>query len=141
MDFEEFSEVTRQLVQHEDSLRDQRVNWLLASQGLLYASLGFIWDKSPLIASVISLVGVATCVSISGSLLTNTAAVRRICSDWEERKPADYNGPRVIGIRSSENPHKWASRLYPWNALPWVLLVSWMVVLGRLLVGALSTEA
>ena len=139
MDFEKFSEVTRQLVQHEDSLRDQRVNWLLASQGLLYASLGFIWDKSPLVALVIAFVGVAICVSIGGSLLTSTAAVRRICSDWEERKPSDYNGPRVIGIRSAEDPHRWARRLYPWNLLPWVLLASWLVVAGRLLLEALST--
>ncbi|HNX49383.1 MAG TPA: hypothetical protein PLS53_07305 [Thermoanaerobaculaceae bacterium] len=134
MDFERFSEVTRQLVQHEDSLRDQRVNWLMGSQGILYASLGFVWDKSSFVAGVISLVGVVTCVSIGGSLLANTAAVRKICSEWAKRRPTEYDGPSVIGLRSAEDPHRWARRLYPWHILPWVLLASWLAILGRLLV-------
>lgn len=134
MDFERFSEVTRQLVQHEDSLRDQRTSWLMGSQSFLFAALGIVWEKSPFVAGVISLVGVVTCASIGGSLLANTAAVRRICSEWAKRRPAEYDGPGVIGLRSAEDPHRWARRLYPWHVLPWVLLASWLAILGRLLV-------
>lgn len=129
MNFDQFSEITRQLVSHEDSLGDQRLNWLITSQSVLYAALAFIWDKSWVVAVVISLVGVISCISIGGALLTNTAAIRKILDDWQQEKPNGHIGPRVIALRSQENPYKWSPPLYPWNILPWVLAVSWLITL------------
>jgi hypothetical protein len=34
----------RTMVQHEDGLRDQRLGWLFALNGLLFTALGLVWN-------------------------------------------------------------------------------------------------
>ncbi|MGR8981901.1 MAG: hypothetical protein ACU84H_17675 [Gammaproteobacteria bacterium] len=46
---EEFADRTRAMIEHENTLRDQRSNWLIATKGFLIAGLGFSWDKDKLL--------------------------------------------------------------------------------------------
>lgn len=42
---DEFADRTRSVIEHENMLRDPRLNWLIVTEGFLVAALGFSWDK------------------------------------------------------------------------------------------------
>lgn len=42
---EKWAETIRTVIMHESEVINQRITWLMTTQGLLFASLGFAWDK------------------------------------------------------------------------------------------------
>ena len=59
------AKIIRSMLQHEDRLVNDRINWLTTVQGLLFASLGFAWDKkdTKVLIAVFSFIGVMVAIS------------------------------------------------------------------------------
>jgi hypothetical protein len=117
------------MISHEDSLRDQKLNWLFASQGLLVAGLGLSWGKP---GSLFLILGIATigllfCVSIGASLHSSTFAIRSLADQGKARYVQGYDGPRVVALRSGQVVPRWITKVYPWNILPAALAAFWVV--------------
>ena len=126
---QELTDKIRSMIEHENLLRDQRLNWLIASQGLLIAALGFSWDKDKYLVMSLAVVGFLFCVSIGANLFCNTLAIRKLADEWEERCQHDYDGPGVVALRSKDITPRFVTKLYPWNVLPISLSAFWIFVL------------
>ena len=127
---QEFADRIRSMIEHENLLRDQRLNWLIASQGFLIAALGFSWNKDGYFVMSLAAIGFLFCVSIGANLYCNTLAIRNLAKKWEERCHDDCGGLGVVALRSAEiRPTFLFPWLYPWNVLPISLAVFWMFVL------------
>ena len=135
MNDDEFAQIIRSMIAHEDGLRDQKLNWLLASQGLLIAALGIAWGKEEFLVIGIAGIGLLFCISIGASLYTNTIAIRGLSAQWERRRPIDYSGPDAVGLRSAEITPSWMTKLYPWYILPVALIVFWVLTLLKVTIG------
>ena len=131
METTEYTAIIRSMIQHEDTLRDQRLGWLFALNGFLFTGLGFAWaddDSGPLIV-VLSLVGVLVAVSSAVALTRNQLAIAKLADLGAAR--TEQVGPLlppVIALRSKElrrdsGKAGWLSVtwLYPWRMLPWAL--------------------
>ncbi len=129
MDDVDYAAIVRSMIEHENVLRDQALNWLVASNGLLMAALGFIWGKDPYLIAPIALVGLIFCVSISAKLHCNTLAIRKLADDWEKHRSGVDAGPRVIALRSAEITPKLITKLYPWKVIPLALTAFWVYIL------------
>jgi hypothetical protein len=126
------------MIQHEDTLRDQRLGWLFALNGFLFTGLGFAWadDESGALIVVLALVGVAVAISSALALARNQRAIAKLADLGAARAgPAGAELPPVIALRSKELRRDdgfagWlsASWLYPWRLLPWALAVAWLVI-------------
>jgi hypothetical protein len=126
---DEFTDRVRSMVEQENSMRDQRLNWLIASQGLLMTALGFSWDKDRFLVISLSIAGLLFCVSIGSNLYCNTLAIRKLAGIWKERCKATYQGPGVTALRSENIHPRIITWLYPWDVLPLSLSVFWIAVL------------
>jgi hypothetical protein len=137
MDTSDYAAVIRSMIQHEDTLRDQRLGWLFALNGFLFAGLGFAWadeDSGPLVV-VLSLVGVMVAVSSAVALTRNQRAIAKLADLGTARIEGHPIGlPPVIALRSRELRESgtagWLSLtwLYPWRMLPWVLAIAWVAI-------------
>ncbi|MGD8567428.1 MAG: hypothetical protein PVJ39_05050 [Gammaproteobacteria bacterium] len=130
MSEDEFADRMRSMVQHENTMRDQRLNWLLASQGLLVTALGFSWGKDTFLTTSIAMVGLVFCVSIGANLYCNTLAIRKLTTTWTDKCSTQYDGPAITALRSNDIRPRIITRLYPWNILPVTLSVFWLALLG-----------
>lgn len=113
---DEFSDRIRSMIEHENLLRDQRINWLIASQGLLIAALALFWDKENFLAIALAVVGLLFSISIGTSLFSNTLAIRKLAAAWENKCKSAYDGPDVIALRSRDIMFRVIRWLYPWNS-------------------------
>ena len=95
---ERTAEMLREMVRHEDDLRNHRITWLCQLQGFLFASLGFAWGKSQRLTTILAVLGLTFGFLILIALLSGTAAHLRIRKWWRETKPADHKGPDVFGL-------------------------------------------
>ncbi len=98
--FEEFAATLRSMVQHEATQVDRRLTWLCQLQGFLFASLGFAWDKSHQLTTILSLLGIVVAVLVFVSLLATTFATERLRKCWLALKPPQYPGPDIFRILS-----------------------------------------
>ena len=126
---DEFTDRVRSMVEHENSMRDQRLHWLLGSQGLLIAALGIAWDKDSFLVISLAVAGFLFCASIGANLFCNTLAIRKLAAQWEQRCKSTYDGPGVTALRSRDISPRIITWLYPWNVLPLSLSVFWILVL------------
>ena len=46
MSDEEFAEIIRVMIRHEDALINQRMTWMWTLQGFMLGSIGLLWDES-----------------------------------------------------------------------------------------------
>jgi hypothetical protein len=117
-------ETLRGMIARENDLLNQRTTWLATLQGLLFAALGFAWDKKgaePLIA-VFCFLGVAISILSLLGFVSVSMAVHRLHDWWQAHRPADYQGPDVVGLPPRT---RWAN---PWNALPLLFGLAWLAV-------------
>lgn len=61
----ETAQIIRSMIQCEETLLNNRINWLMTIQGLLFAGLGFSWDKKDAGGLIISFALLGIFVSIS----------------------------------------------------------------------------
>ena len=120
----------RSMLQHEATQIDRRLTWLCQLQGFLFASLGFAWDKSRRLTTILSLLGIVVAVLVLVSLIGTTLATERIRKCWLTSKPPQYSGPDIFGFY----PERLAASLFvffsPENILCVVLATAWILVLA-----------
>jgi hypothetical protein len=125
-----YEAVIREMMEREDELTNQRMTWMAAFNGLLFAGLGFAWDKS----SSRSLTDLFCILGSSVSFLTGFAlflaarSQRRLLFWWRRMKPKDYDGPGVMGAEP------WDKRGYtmyiaPWTCVAFIFFGSWLWIL------------
>jgi hypothetical protein len=98
LETDDLRQVIRTMIQHEDTLRDQRLGWFLTLNGFLFAALGFAWNSSPALAYILGVLGVFIALSSFLTLRVSTLAVRKL---------RHYVGdssvpPPVVGLTSED---------------------------------------
>ena len=127
MTTEEYAAITRSMIEHENTLLNHRMTWMWTLQGLLVAAAGVMWEIHNLVVLLICIFGFCSCISVGVSLQSALRAIESLLKDWEDRASGDpnYDGPRVIG---SPGVRPLLSKLHPWNSLPWLMTVVWVLL-------------
>lgn len=115
-------EIVRVMIQNENEIINHRVSWLNTIQGLLFASLGIIWDKHNVqqLMYLLCSVGICTSIFTSIALVGSSRAISQLYHWWEANKPSDYKGPGVMGLPL---PRILISRYVgPWSFFPVLFL-------------------
>jgi hypothetical protein len=74
-------EVVREQIHHENELVNQRITWLIQSEGLLFAALAFAWEKSAKLSVLLAILGIATALSIGTAIFMYSPAVRGLVGE------------------------------------------------------------
>jgi hypothetical protein len=127
----DYEVVIREMITREDELTNQRMLWMAAFNGLLFAALGFAWDKdgARFLAIMFAILGIASSFLIGLTLIFSSHAQRRLLGWWEANRPRDYNGPGVMG---GVPPDKKSYALYftPWILLASIFSIAWLLILA-----------
>jgi len=125
---ERYLAVIRSMIQHEDTLLNQRLTWMWTLQGLLFGAAAFLWKEGLLPVAVVSAVGLLSAVSIGYSLNRGLRAVKdllTIASDYKNRLSIQYEFAPTIGSR-----RKAIEWLLPGRFLSWLFGVSWLIIVA-----------
>jgi cyanate permease len=78
--------VVREMITREDELTNQRMLWMAAFNGLLFAALGFAWEKSDarFFEIVLSALGIASSFLNGLTLISAMTAQRRLLLWWRK---------------------------------------------------------
>jgi len=121
-------ETVRQMIKHESDVTNHRLTWLVTLQGFLFAALGFAWRDGKQLIPLLSVIGIASSISMLFPLYCADAAIRDLVRRWDTEKPVDFVGPDVVGYRPTG---RLISLFLPWFLLPAILAVGWVVVWAR----------
>jgi len=131
--------IIRDMIRHEDALRDHRLSYLLTLNGFLFAALAFAWRENdgesiPLVC-LLAAVGFVVGLSAYAGQMTSNQAVTKL------RDLAHDPDPPVLGLTSAEQDQysvsRWNKALVPWNVLPKLLIVIWPSIAVARIVTAL----
>ena len=117
-------------IDKEDGLIDQRVNWLLASQSILFAAVG-ISDGGSVkgIIKVIPFVGIGCSIGIGFSILAAVRSIKRYREILQKKCPSDQDllwcYPQL-----HRDPQNLSLGLISPMAIPVIFYLAWIVVLG-----------
>ncbi|MHA6846519.1 hypothetical protein [Ralstonia syzygii] len=132
----ELANDVRKLLKHESTIVSQRIGWLSAFEGLLFAAFGSLATKDASSLSnleplkVICYAGISVAIISLLGLFASAIATNRLLKWWEINRSAAYDGPGVIGWALPAQP--WASYLTAWNLLPVIIGTAWIVLLVSL---------
>ena len=118
--------VIREMIRHEDDLLLGRTNWLMTLQGLLFAALAFGWDR-PWLPFLIVALGILFSTLFIPYLNLSEQAIAQLLGWWKENG-AGYDGPPITGLEYKNIPGV-LSKILPWNLMPYVFIVAWLVFL------------
>ncbi len=120
----------REMIWHEDSLRDQRLGWFLTLNGLLFAGLGFAWTAHNALHLVVvfAVLGVVVGLTTWVGMTINNRAIRQLkCWAKQHTEGSEHDLPPVAGI-GSEELDTWQEKFPPWRVLPWALVAIWIAL-------------
>lgn len=134
----EYAQAVRTMIAHEDGLLNDRMNWLLGIQGLLFAGLGSLAKAdsgAPGLVYVLIAFGFLISISSKIAFISSDRAIRNLLAYWDGHLKAtngrwqDY--PPVFGAaihdRTLMRLDRFAS---PRNLLPWAFALGWLVILA-----------
>jgi hypothetical protein len=123
----ETHEIVRSMIKSENEFINHRMTWISTFNGFLFASIAFAWEKSGLLVTVIALLGIAVSILSGTALLASNKAFRDLYEWWQKKKPENYDGPDVIGLRPryKDRPGRW---LTPWAILPFLFASAWFII-------------
>ena len=118
----------RSMIDKENDMIHHRITWLTTLQGLLFAALGFAWDKptGTSLLYLLSFLGIAFSVIVLVALVAATNAMNRLIDWWDENKPESYDGPGVVGLHPPENKILRNIGFYLW--VPVIFIIAWGIV-------------
>ncbi len=151
------AEIIREMIRHEDCLVNHRITWLSQLQGLMFAAIGFSWDKKDahLLIYCFCIIGLLIAVSSVAVLTGGQIASYRTIAWWDQYKRKNYSGADIIGLQNyeenketgkwersgvdkdflyigkliSDKRRKWlVNRLYPWYFLPRLFIFAWISI-------------
>lgn len=130
MDTNEYASISRGMIVHENELLNHRMTWMWTFQGLLMGAVAFTWETDKLLVVVISFIGFISAVSFSLSFLSSLGAIKNIIKKWHKFSADNpgYEGPPIIGSSGEGNIHTFFK---PWGALPWLVALLWLGVIGK----------
>jgi hypothetical protein len=124
--------IVREMITREDELTNQRMLWMAAFNGLLFASFGFAWDKTGarFLEIVLSCLGVATSLLTGLALVFAAHAQRRLLKWWHKSVSKTYHGPGVMGVEPTDMHHGALSIFFaPWILLAVAFIAGWAFIL------------
>jgi hypothetical protein len=126
---DQYEATVRAMITREDELTNQRMLWMAAFNGLLFAALGFAWDKSGarFLTTIFSILGVSASFLNGLALIFASHAQRRLLIWWHGRS-AGYTGPGVMGCEPLDKK-LYSLYLTPWILLSSVLTAGWLAIL------------
>ena len=122
--------IVRQMITREDELTNQRMLWMAAFNGLLFAALGFAWDKSGarFLTVIFSVLGVSASFLNGLALIFASTAQRRPLFWWHRNRPKAYAGPGVMGSEPIDK-RRYSLYVTPWILLAFILTAGWLSIL------------
>ena len=128
---DKYEAVVREMITREDELTNQRMLWMAAFNGLLFAALGFAWDKpdARYLTVVFSILGFAASFLNGLALIFASNAQRRLLFWWKSRKPSLYTGPGVMGGAPLDDKTLYSFYFTPWISLAFIFAAGWLVIL------------
>jgi hypothetical protein len=128
MDIQHDAQTIRSMIQHENTLINERTNWMLTLEGLLFTASALIWDKSSAVVIVLCLVGLISSISLGVFLESATRAIAKLQQWWKNHiADQNYTGPPIIGLRAEEFT-RFEMMLLPHRVMPVLFVVAWLVV-------------
>ena len=127
---EDYENTVRAMISREDELTNQRMLWMAAFNGLLFAAMGFAWDKpgAKFLSIVFSILGIATSFLNGVALIFASNAQRRLLAWWHRFKPSPYVGPGVMGCEPLDEK-KYSLYFTPWITLAFIFTCGWLAIL------------
>lgn len=127
---EQYEATVRKMITREDGLTNQRMLWMATFNGLLFAALGFAWDKpgARFLTIVFSVLGVSASFLNGLALVFASNAQRRLLYWWHSKKSKTYSGPGVMGCEPLDKK-RYSLYLTPWIVLAFVFTAGWMAIL------------
>ena len=129
----DYAEAVREMITHEDDLLNNRMNWLLVIQGLLFAALDSVKDNPGLLYVLIAF-GFLISISSKVAFIASDRAIRNLLGYWDEhlkstnRRWQDY--PPVFGAAIDDSVFMKLEPFFsPRSMLPWAFAVGWIVIL------------
>jgi len=119
----EYDRIIREMIQHESVLTDHRMTWMWALQGLLFTTLGLLWEKSVLATLVVCGLGMISSISVGYSILVSIKATNTLINDWENKlgdNAVQY--PRIEALQGHEMRFRY---LLPWRLFPFLFPSAW----------------
>ncbi len=128
MDAEKFANQTRSMIEHENTLENNRLNWLLIAQGLLFAAVGVAIQAkvNVIFIYICAVAGLTISLSAGTHLRHGRRAMNDLLKEFKEKFP-DYGGPRVIGL-DMEELYPIERYIIPPYFLPWVFIALWVAI-------------
>ena len=124
----EFVGVIRSMIQHEDTLLNQRLTWMWTLQGLLFGGTSLLWKEEKSLVLLFAIVGLLSCISIGYSIGRGVLAIKellRISRKFKKSLRTEYCLPPTIGAR-----RKAIEWLHPARFLPTLFALAWLVVVA-----------
>jgi len=123
-----YADRIRRIIQNENTLENNRLQWMLVIQGFLLTGLGAS-IKSDIIVSIsiiFAIIGFVTSLSTFNHLIHCRMAMREASTEFKRKFP-NYQGPKVIGLDVGEL--KWYFRFFiPPYVLPVLFMVTWIAL-------------
>ena len=120
MDTEKYCDTIRSMITHETTLRNNRLIWMMAMQGLLLAAYGALFNENFLAILVLTVTGIISSISIQNSMYICSKAITKLMQKVSGSDENSY--PPVIG-------HYAKLRLFlPWNLLPIWFACVWVAL-------------
>jgi hypothetical protein len=129
---DEMTTVARDLIKLENELQSTRTTWLLQTNGLLFAALGFACDKAPWqLVALLAATGILVSASIYRALRLHHLAIDEIRAWWAawltDEQPA---ARRIIGLWNPSDRALMERLFRPWRFLPRLFAYAWLAVLA-----------
>jgi len=116
-------------IDKEDNLIDQRLNWMLVSQSLLFGALGVSNQKiAGLMYLIIPLVGIGVSIMVGASVRAAVLSLQHYRDYMEKACPREYDKNMCLPELHRE-PKNLSRGLVSPKALPWLFLGAWILIL------------
>jgi hypothetical protein len=115
------------MLREENTLRDQRLSYVLTINGFLFAGLGFAWNgpEAKRLVVLLAVFGVAIALITMQAMETSSQAFAELRKCGEALRPDD--GLPLVGLWGEQikGLAKFFRWLQPWYGLPGALLIVW----------------
>ena len=128
-------------IDKEDNLIDQRLNWMLASQSLLFGALGISGQGiANLMYFIVPLVGIGMSILVGASVRAAVNSLEQYRENLIKACPEGYDRNLCLPELHRDRKNLSGGLVSP-RALPWLFLIAWLVVLIWAIARALAGSA
>ena len=116
-------------IDKEDNLIDQRLNWMLVSQSLLFGALGVSNQRiAGFMYLIIPLVGIGVSILVGRSVWAAVLSLQHYRDHLKKACPDEYDKNLCLPELHRE-PKNLSQGLESPKALPWLFLGAWILIL------------